>query len=116
MEPFSTIFLVLKNWWWVILPIVLYFPAKAIYLWWLSWDVWYKEQKWMLLEIIPPSEVLKPFRAMEDIYNRLWALYDSPDWRAKWCEGQLTLGGGLWFSFEITSFEGSVHFYLRVPK
>lgn len=106
----------MKNWWWVILPIILYFPAKFLYLWWLSWDVWYKNKEWTLLEIIPPAEILKPYRAMEDIFNSLWAVYDFPDWRTKWCEGQIALGGGLWFSFEITSFEGNVHFYLRIPK
>ncbi len=112
----SVIIPILKSWWWLILPVVLYFPARFLYFWWLNWDVWYEEKKWTILEIIPPAEILKPFRAMEDIFNRLWAFYDFPDWRKKWCEGEPTFGGGLWFSFELLSFEGEVHFYLRIPK
>lgn len=103
--------LLIEAWWWLAVTALLYFPARFLYRWWITWDVWYREQNWMILEIIPPQEIEKPFRAMEDVLNVLWTFYDSPNWREVWCAGQPSQG--FWFSFEIVSFEGEVHFYLR---
>ena len=116
MEAILIIILILKNWWWLFLACILYFPARFLYLWWISWEIWYKEQEWMLLEIVPPGEIEKPFKAMEDIFSVLWGIIDTPNWREEWCQGELPLGGGLWFSFEIASIGGKVHFFTRVPK
>jgi len=116
MDFFSLILLTLKNWWWLILPPILALPLKTLYLWWLRWEVWYKKKKWILLEIKPPKEILKPFKAMENIFSNLFGIIDIPNWRERWCEGELPLGGGLWFSFEIASFGGEIHFYMRIPE
>lgn len=116
MEISFFVFQVLKNWWWLFLPIILWFPAKSMYLWWLRWEVWYKKKKWILLELIPPRENIKPFSSMENVFSMLWGIYDAPNWRERWCGGTLPLGGGLWFSFEIVSFEGEIHFYIRIPE
>lgn len=116
MEVLSSIWLILKNWGWFFLPILLWFPAKFFYFWWIRWEVWYSKKKWILLEIRPPKEILKPFRAMENVYSALWGIFDAPNWRERWCEGELPLGGGLWFSFEIMATEGEIHFYMRIPE
>lgn len=68
-----------------------------------------------MLEIIPPAEVLKPYRAMEDIYLGIWPIIDSANWRETWCEGELEKYP-YWFSFEVVSKEGQLHYYWRVPK
>ena len=115
MELFLIMWLILKNWWWFFLPIILAPVFSFFYLYWLRWEVWYPKFKWVILEIKPPAEILKPFRAMEDIFSLLWGIYDGPNWRERWCEGEIPLGGGLWFSFEIASFGGDIHFYARVP-
>lgn len=111
----STSLLILKTWWWLFLPIVLYFPAVSLYLYWVNWHVWYPKKEWVILEIIPPGEIGKPFRAMEDLFSSIWMLYSAPNWREKWCEGSLPVAPS-WFSFEILGIEGDVHFYLRLPK
>lgn len=111
----AIIWAIFKNWWWIILPGVLYFPGKALYRWWIQWEVWYKEQEWVVLEIIPPADVQKPFRAMEDVFNALWSIYDSANWRETWCEGELEMYP-YWASFELASREGKVHYYLRIAK
>jgi len=98
-----------------LLPLFLFPLARVLYRWWISWEIWYKEQQWTMLEIIPPAEIEKPFKAMEDIFNSLWPMYDGPNWREQWCEGELNQGP-FWWSFEIVSLEGNVHFYMRVPK
>lgn len=111
----STILSILKTWWWVFLPCVLYFPCKELYFSWIRWEIWYKKQEWTMLEIIPPSEIEKPFIAMEYLFASLWTIYNSPNWRGKWCQGVLPIGAS-WFSFEILSDAGEIHFYLRSPK
>ena len=53
---------------------------------------------------------------MEAIYSLFFGLYDSPNWRERWCKGTFPLAGGGWFSFEICSFGGEIHFFLRIPE
>ncbi len=107
------LFQILKNWWWFFLTIILLYPSKLFYLWWINWEVWYKKNKWILIEIKPPAEVLKPFKAMEDVIHSLWGVYDSPKWREVWCEGEFQ-HDPYWFSLEIASFGGDVRFYIRI--
>lgn len=115
MTVSGTIWLIFKNWWWFFLPIILVFPFKSLYLWWIRWDVWYKKHKWILLEIKPPKEILKPFRAMENVFSMIWGIYDGANWRERWCEGELTKGP-FWLSFEIASIGGKIHFFMRILK
>lgn len=113
-EPlFFVIFSIFKTWWWFLIPFPLYFICRDLYFHWLRWEVWYKNNKWVILEIIPPAIIDKPYRAMECLYASLWSFYNRFDWKGKWCEGLLPYGP-YWFSFEIVSKEGEVHFYLRV--
>jgi len=116
MLNFFLFWQIFKNWWWFFLSIIFWFFAKTFYLWWLRWENWYPKKKWVILEIKPPRENIKPFSTMENVFSMLWGIYDSPNWRERWCGGGLPLGGGLWFSFEICSFGGQIHFYLRVPE
>ena len=92
---------------------ILYFPARFLYLWWIRWELYYKKMKWILIEIVPPREILKPFRAMEDIFSIFWGVYDGANWREKFCEGELP-NAPFWFSLELVSFGGEIHFYIRI--
>ena len=99
-----------KLWWWVFIPFILFFPAKFFHLWWRSWEVWYKKQKWVFLEIKPPKEIVKPIKAMEHIFQSLWGpLFGQKDLAEMWVRGEMVD----WASFEIASFAGEVHFYVR---
>jgi hypothetical protein len=116
MTP-SIILEFIKAWWWFLLPIMLYFPARYLYLWWIRWEMWYKEKEknWILIEIIPPREILKPFRAMENIFSIMWGIYDSANWREINCEGQLP-NGPYWLPCEIVGLGGEIHFFMRIMK
>lgn len=105
----------LKSWFWLILLVFLYFLVKFFYLWWLRWEIWYKKRKWIVLEVIPPGEIEKPYRAMEDFYNTAWGVYDKPNWRERECEGEFPIAP-FWFSIEIVSWEGKIHFYFRIEQ
>ena len=104
----------LRIWWWIFAPFFLYIELRILYLWWINWDYAYANKKWVMLEIIPPKEVLVPLKAMDDIFTVMWGVNYSPaNWRERWCEGQLADAGG-WMSWEIASIEGKLHFYIRV--
>jgi hypothetical protein len=104
----------LRVWWWLLFPLFLSIEFRTLYLWWINWDYCYAKKKWAVLEIVPPKEVLVPLKAMEDIFTIMWgANYAPPNWREKWCEGELADASG-WMSWEVVSIEGTLHFYVRV--
>ncbi|MFA4975544.1 MAG: hypothetical protein WC839_02075 [Candidatus Paceibacterota bacterium] len=68
--------------------------------------------EWVLLEIVPPRDVLRSPKAMELFISN--ALYH---WSIK--GGLETYWQGavwFWFSLELVSIDGQVHFYIRVPS
>jgi len=110
------LFQILHSWWWFFFPILTFFLWKIFYFWWINWEVYYPRAfRWILLEIKPPKEVLKPFSAMEDVFTKLFGIIDVPCWRERWCGGLPFICGGGYFTFEICSFGGEIHFYMRIP-
>ena len=106
----------LRVWWWVFFPIILSIELRILYLWWINWDYAYAHnRKWVMLEVVPPKEVLVPLKAMEDIFTIMWGVNSEIpiNWREKWCEGLLE-DAPAWMSWEIVSIEGNLHFYIRV--
>lgn len=104
-----------KIWWWVFPPLILFWPAKYFYLWWRHWEIWFKKQKWVFLEIKPPKEIVKPIKAMEHIFQSLWGpLVDQKNLVEKWIKGEMEMYLGT--SFEIVSLGGEIHFYIRCLK
>jgi len=105
-----------RPWWWIFMPIFLAIELKKLYIWWIEWDYNYANKKWVVMEMIPPNEILTPLKAMEDIFTVLWpVLYSPPTWREIWFEGILPHAAE-WMSFEIVSIEGKVHFFMRVTE
>ena len=85
-----------------------------------AWKMWvhYIRQdfisgiEWTLLEITPPREVLRSPRGMELFIAN--ALYH---WSMKGGLEQYWQGAvWFWFSLEIASIDGNVHFYIRTPS
>ena len=104
----------LRPWWWIFAPLFLAIELKTLYKWWMHWDYGYSKTKWVMLEIIPPKEVLVPLKAMEDVFATMWGpLIDHPSWREIFCTGSLDYYTD-WMSWEIVSIEGQLHFYVRV--
>ena len=103
---------IIKTWWWLILPFLLWGFLKYHYLYFIQ-EKWSKTVKYVLLEIKMPKEVDKPIRAMEHIFAGLHgAVHSPPNWREKWIEGMFQLS----LSLEIVSIGGKIHFYIRVPE
>jgi hypothetical protein len=120
-EPFWWIILLvlilwipfLRVWWWVFLPLMLATQFEELYHWWMEWDYAYAGAKWIVLEMVPPKETMVPVKAMEDIFNVLWPMYDQASFKDRWIDGELP-NGPFWASYEIASIEGQIHFYIRV--
>ena len=67
--------------------------------------------EWVLLEIVPPRDVLRSPKSMElFITNALYHFSYKGGLETYW-QGAVWF----WFSLEVASIEGQVHFYIRTP-
>lgn len=86
-----------------------------VFLAFVFWEVWLSyirldhisRLKWVMLEIKIPREILKSPKAMEAVFTSLHSTYAGTLIDKYW-KGFLPS----WFSFEIASFNGNVHFYV----
>ncbi len=103
---------ILKAWWWAFLPFFLWPFFKELWLWWRQEIYASKQDPYVVLEIIPPEEMARPIKAMENVFANLWPFYEGRDFKEKWWDGKYQRS----FSVEIVSLGGKIHFLLRVPK
>ena len=98
----------------------LFLLIGTILLGYVGWKIWvhYVQQdfisgiEFVLLEIIPPRDVLRSPKAMELFITN--ALYH---WSFKGGKEEYWQGAvWFWFSLEIVSIDGQVHFYIRTPS
>ncbi len=81
------------------------------------WFFWRRQkfalaQPYVLLELNIPREILKSPKAMEQVLNTIATLRNTPpSAKAKYIDGEVPRS----FALEVVSFEGAVHFYMRVP-
>src|SRR3989338_7021608 len=67
---------------------------------------------WVLLEIVPPRDVLRSPKAMELFFSNALYHMSGKSGLEKYWQGAVWF----WFSLEIASIEGQVHFYIRTPS
>jgi len=101
---------IIKKWYWLFLPFLLFKPFLFYWLWWRQ-EIWNDKQKSILLEIKIPKEILKPMRAMESVFSGLWQIHTPANWIEKWWDGQELLS----YSFEVAAIDGIPHFFVRCP-
>lgn len=104
------VFKLVGSFWFLWVPLTLIFVA---------WEVWviyvrsfyFSRIAWTLLEVKIPGEIEKSPRAMETVFNSIHNTRTGNLIEAFW--------GGfikIWYSFEIASINGEVHFYIRTSK
>ena len=79
---------------------------------WLFWrrELFKTSVKWILLELRIPREIKKSPQAMEQVLAALHSLGNyARDLREIYWDGEVTR----WFSLEMVSFGGEIHFYIR---
>jgi hypothetical protein len=98
---------------WVLLTAPIWIVPGVPIAWWRTW-VWYVRalyfagEKYVLLEVKMPRDIMKSPRAMEAVLTELWVTSGQTTWLDRWWNGRTRP----WFTFEIASFGGEVHFYI----
>lgn len=94
---------------------MVFFLARLFRQMWLFYkqSLFIEETEWSFLELKIPRGIQKTPLAMEQFFINLHGMRNcAGDFYEKYVEGQITL----WWSLEIASFGGKIHFYLRTPK
>lgn len=95
--------------WWIFAPFILWPLFESTWLFWRQ-ELFKHEMKFVLLELRLPREIKRTPKAMEQVFTAIHSLRNSPgDLQEKWWEGEVTR----WYSFEMASLGGEVHFYVR---
>ncbi len=102
---------IVKKWYWVALPFILWKPALFYWLWWRQ-ELWDNKQKSVLLEIKVPRDNPKPMRAMEAVFSGIWQMHTPPSPIEEWWDGQQLQS----YSFEVAAIDGVPHYLIRTPK
>jgi len=98
--------------WWFWAFIILWPLFRGVWLFWRQ-EAFKHDIDWVLLELRMPREVRKSPMAMEQVFAAVHSLRNAPsDFEEKWINGEVTR----WYSFEIVSIGGAVHFYIRAPR
>jgi len=101
----------LSLWWLWAFPI-LFLLARSLWLAYIR-EYYKRAIKWAMWELRLPREVLRSPRAMEQVFMSFHALRNAPgNIKEMWWDGEVAM----WFSCELTSFGGELHFYLRAPE
>lgn len=106
---------------WLLGPVISWFFTLApawfpVLLAVVFWNIWIRyrraqfinAQEMMLLEIKIPREIEKSPRAMELVFSGLHIAFGETTFIDRWIEG----GVRPWFSFELVSDGGRIHFYV----
>ena len=114
LDALYPLFIILKfigSLWWLWGFFLLLFIFEG--LWLFNKQAKYKNYEWVLLEIKVPREVQKPPKAMEQVLMNLHSLRNAAsDLLEKYKDGEVTL----WWSLELASYGGEIHFYIRAPR
>lgn len=98
--------------------LVYFIPVILVVVGWSFWikhrnAEWISTIKWVLIEIKIPKDIYKSPQAMEmALGNALLQLGGTGTNYNKYWIGRVLV----WFSLEIVSNEGEIHFYIRTPK
>lgn len=111
MNEILNIYKIVLSYWWIIIPVVLFFILRKVWLDYIG-DKFIKEIKWAFLEIKFPQETVKSPKAMEQFFSGLHAVQGKLKFKDKYIKG----GSPTWFSMEIIGREGRIHIFIRTPE
>jgi len=92
------------------LPIILCFVGWKIWLHYIKYK-FVQSIEWVLLEIKLPREITKSPKSIEVILNTFQQTYEGERWQQLF-QGTIRT----WWSFEIASIGGDIHFYIYTQK
>ncbi len=94
----------------------IWLPVLLVYLFWRTWlnyirIFFIRNTPWVLLEIKIPREIMRSPKAIEVVLNALHNTRDGNRWERYW-KGFLRV----WYSMEIISIGGQIHFFIYAQK
>lgn len=108
-DTFRIFWEIFKVTWWFWLWVVLLPIFRDAYLYWKQ-EEFRRSQKYTIFEILVPREIEKGPRAMDQVFQAIHALTNyAGDFEEWYLDGELPRP----FTFEIVSFGGETHFYVR---
>lgn len=93
------------------LPIAMLISAYKVWIWYAR-SLFLAKLPHTLLEMKIPREISKSPRAMETALTQFWLADQETTFIHRYVKGQVRT----FYSFEIASFGGELHFYVRMPK
>lgn len=101
------------NYWWLFMSLILWHTFKIA---WINYihERYIRSIKWDLIEVIIPKEIEKRPKNMEEFYSGIYSYYDVVV--DTLYDIYLTGMIDAWFSFEIVSIDGDIHFYMKIPE
>ena len=98
---------------WIFILSPVWAPVILIGMWWTQWVQYVRanfiaQQTPVLLEIKVPRQIFKTPRAMEEVFIALNVGPGETTFISRWWEGKVRP----WWSLELVSLEGKVHFYI----
>jgi len=107
----NSIFQEFLNFWWLILPVFLFFIFWRLRLIYIR-TKYIKDTNWAMVELKVPENILKTPKSMEQIFASLAGIYSFGLTNINiYLEGQVEP----WVSFELVGYNGEVHFYIYFP-
>lgn len=113
---FISLWQAISFFWWIILPIMFWYIFKIAWKDFVSVkseNSWLKSQSWAYLEIIPPREIERGPKMMENIFTGITGVLTSYNTFEEYIKG------AFWhdrFSAEIIGEEGKMRFIIRAQK
>jgi len=108
---FNDIWQAVATSWFVILPLTLYFIFKILWMDFVN-ESFCGNIEWAILEIIPPNDIEETPQAMEMIYAGMLGSGKGINIIEEFVNGEIRM----YYSLELVSDDGQIHFYARTPK
>jgi hypothetical protein len=102
--------------WWLILPVPFWYIFKIVWFDYVAFygaDSWNGKFKWTMLEVIPPRDIERGPKPMENIYAGLTGVISTHSNFDIWLNGAFRQD---YFGVELVGEEGRVHYYIRLLK
>jgi hypothetical protein len=101
------------EYWWLFSFLILWPLFQGMWVTYVQ-EKYIRKTRWNLLEVRVSAELEKRPKTMEEFYSGLYSNFET----AIDTLYDVYLSGVVesWFSFELVSFEGDIHFYVRTPS
>jgi len=102
---------ILLGYWWIWLPIALFFALRWI---WLEnlYQKFMSGMQWIILEVKFPRDAIKTPKAMEQFFTGLHATEKTIKFKDKWLKGEIPP----WYSVEIVGRGGMIQVFIRTQS